>query len=180
MNQQRKEIVIKEIEYWKKNRLLPEQYCNYLLTLYSEGEHETRERENKIKWKDLLETLQTVFLLFLPVSFLVIYFTELPYSLQMTLKLFLTCVSMLFTFFYMRKNQLYHTFFTVYSFLFLFFITIELVTYFLSDYPFVIEGAVTVHCLLWYLVGKKFKKRYLKITSLVCAVILLVFFINQL
>lgn len=40
MNAQRKRIIISEIHYWKKNRLLPEHYCDFLITLYAQGETE--------------------------------------------------------------------------------------------------------------------------------------------
>ncbi|ARK29345.1 hypothetical protein [Halalkalibacter krulwichiae] len=38
MDKHRKEIIIREIQYWKKSKLLPDHYCDFLLTLYSEGE----------------------------------------------------------------------------------------------------------------------------------------------
>ena len=37
MDKNRKEIIVKEIEYWEENRMLPAHYCQYLLTLYTEG-----------------------------------------------------------------------------------------------------------------------------------------------
>lgn len=40
MNAQRKRIIISEIHYWKKNRLLPEHYCDFLITLYAQGDAE--------------------------------------------------------------------------------------------------------------------------------------------
>ncbi|WJY28490.1 MULTISPECIES: hypothetical protein [Sporosarcina] len=43
MNPQRKRIIISEIQYWKKNRLLPEHYCDFLITLYAQGESEGQE-----------------------------------------------------------------------------------------------------------------------------------------
>lgn len=43
MNPQRKRIIISEIQYWKKNRLLPEHYCDFLITLYAQGEAEGTE-----------------------------------------------------------------------------------------------------------------------------------------
>ncbi|MDB5083883.1 MAG: hypothetical protein JWN30_769 [Bacilli bacterium] len=35
--QNRREIILAEIEYWKKNRLLPAAYCDFLVNLYTEG-----------------------------------------------------------------------------------------------------------------------------------------------
>ncbi|MCM3743378.1 hypothetical protein M3193_04435 [Sporosarcina luteola] len=40
MNAQRKKIIMAEINYWKQNKLLPEHYCDFLLTLYTQGDHE--------------------------------------------------------------------------------------------------------------------------------------------
>ena len=40
MNVQRKKIIMAEINYWKQNKLLPEHYCDFLITLYTEGDHE--------------------------------------------------------------------------------------------------------------------------------------------
>ncbi len=38
MDEQRKKIIVKEIETWRKNHLLPEHYCVFLLNLYTAGE----------------------------------------------------------------------------------------------------------------------------------------------
>ncbi|MEK4065574.1 hypothetical protein [Peribacillus sp. FSL R5-0717] len=35
MDEMRKKIIIQEINSWKESRMLPEQYCNYLLALWS-------------------------------------------------------------------------------------------------------------------------------------------------
>lgn len=34
----RKQIILSEIDFWKQNNMLPEHYCDYLFTLYTEGE----------------------------------------------------------------------------------------------------------------------------------------------
>ncbi|MBT2665504.1 hypothetical protein J7J00_08340 [Bacillus sp. ISL-4] len=38
MDEMRKKIIIQEINSWKESRMLLEQYCNYLLALYCQGE----------------------------------------------------------------------------------------------------------------------------------------------
>ncbi|WP_440898184.1 hypothetical protein ACS127_15190 [Amphibacillus sp. Q70] len=48
MNGQRKATIINEIKYWKENRLLPDEYCDYLLALYTEGEENLEETEAQI------------------------------------------------------------------------------------------------------------------------------------
>ena len=44
MSNQRKQIILNEITFWKKNKLLPEQYCDFLMTLYTEGNNEDEKR----------------------------------------------------------------------------------------------------------------------------------------
>jgi hypothetical protein len=40
LDDHRKKIIISEIENWRKNHLLPEHYCIFLLNLYTAGEHQ--------------------------------------------------------------------------------------------------------------------------------------------
>ena len=40
MSNPKKQIIMNEIAFWKQSKLLPEQYCDFLMTLYSEGNHE--------------------------------------------------------------------------------------------------------------------------------------------
>jgi len=44
----KKQIIISEIRYWKTNKLLPEHYCDFLITLYAQGEDpdEVAEKES--------------------------------------------------------------------------------------------------------------------------------------
>lgn len=37
MDKEKNKIIIDEISNWKKNQLLPEKYCNFLLALYTYG-----------------------------------------------------------------------------------------------------------------------------------------------
>ena len=87
MNEKRREIIVREIEYWKRSRLLPEQYCDYLLALYTEGEgghpHSRPARFAWMKWIRIFFIL--LICLLLPAGVLVIYFTELSFVLQILL-----------------------------------------------------------------------------------------------
>ena len=50
MNESRKQIIINEIIYWKKNRMLPEHYCDFLLALYTKG-NGLQDQSSKIAFK---------------------------------------------------------------------------------------------------------------------------------
>jgi hypothetical protein len=36
---EKKKLIIREIEHWRRSRLLPEQYCDFLLNIYVDAEH---------------------------------------------------------------------------------------------------------------------------------------------
>jgi uncharacterized membrane protein (UPF0136 family) len=44
MNADQRKLIVREIEGWRKSRLLPEHYCDFLLNLYLE-DHATREKQ---------------------------------------------------------------------------------------------------------------------------------------
>ncbi|CAM3435376.1 hypothetical protein [Marinicrinis lubricantis] len=40
MDSQKRTIILKEIEHWRRSKLLPEQYCDFLYNLYADDENE--------------------------------------------------------------------------------------------------------------------------------------------
>jgi hypothetical protein len=55
MDQDRRAIIIKEIQYWKRSKLLPEHYCDFLLNLYNSGQGEAsaaRDRSSIVAVRD--------------------------------------------------------------------------------------------------------------------------------
>ncbi|MFT4412663.1 hypothetical protein ACLM5H_02275 [Fredinandcohnia humi] len=86
MNQERKQTIINEIVYWRENKLLPEAYCNFLLTLYTEGEG-LQQSTNTVRRQKKSNLILLIIGLFLPVLLLVTYFTEISPNLQMVLNL---------------------------------------------------------------------------------------------
>lgn len=38
MNQERRQIIVREIDHWRRSKLLPDQYCDFLLNLYADPE----------------------------------------------------------------------------------------------------------------------------------------------
>ena len=49
MNSQKKAVILNEISFWKKNKLLPEHYCDFLMTLYSEGQEVEENNSTQLK-----------------------------------------------------------------------------------------------------------------------------------
>ncbi|MDQ0213904.1 hypothetical protein J2S13_000298 [Oikeobacillus pervagus] len=106
---ERKRMIIKEILLWKENRMLPEQYCDYLPALYCEEAvvQNHLASVNKQNWKK--NWWQLLFLLMIPISLFVIYFTELSFFLQ-TAILTSFVVILLFACIYFTKKGLFYRF----------------------------------------------------------------------
>lgn len=101
-------IIVNEINYWKRNKLLPDTYCDYLLALYTKGESDDFSKSSS--FQTVIPILQLVLCtLLLPFSFLVIYFTRFEDVLQLTI-LFLFLIYAIWCFKSLKKhtNNLSH------------------------------------------------------------------------
>ncbi|WP_238343539.1 hypothetical protein [Gracilibacillus saliphilus] len=75
MEEERKQTIINEINYWKTHQLLPNQYCDFLLALYTEGEGlSERNKETKQTPYYLLFYFLDTLLILLP--FFIFQFTD--------------------------------------------------------------------------------------------------------
>ncbi len=86
MNQERREVILDEIEYWRENRLLPEHYCDFLSNLYDvDHEHERGEKKlfsmNSLKQGNL-RTWLFIFLMLCFICMMVLYFSAFPFLMQ--------------------------------------------------------------------------------------------------
>lgn len=85
---QKTKIILQEIQHWKKNKLLPEHYCNFLITLYTEGSENSI--SNSKRMKSIYFRYVFIFLLsIVVVSLLVFYFSDFLQQMQISLVIFL-------------------------------------------------------------------------------------------
>jgi hypothetical protein len=84
MKEERAKTIVDEIRYWKQNRLIPTEYCDFLLALYTQGDTQDRHRyQGNNSFYYYTFYIWLAFSLFLlPLSFLVIYFTEMGIIMQ--------------------------------------------------------------------------------------------------
>lgn len=162
MDQQRKQIIIKEIEYWKESSLLPEQYCNFLLTLYSEGNHPIKEKKNRKKTFNFKNI--GLFLLALAVVF-VIYFTELSFILQITIYLTLMISGFFLIKYFFKKGLISHLAFVFTAFVSLIF-SINIINYMAANNILILYVVLLLHCFLWIIVGLRFRLVYFIISGI--------------
>lgn len=171
VNENRKNIIVKEIAYWKENRMLPEHYCNYLLTLYTEGNQPAEEKKSTKKNRPNF-LLSSFWLLFIPITVFVFYFTELSFILQMAISLiFLTfCIGGIY--FLKYKNFGVDIVLSVAALIFLL-ASVHMVVHLFPQNLLMLTGMLMIHCAVWFILGKKFKLLYFTISSSVGIVLLI-------
>ncbi|WP_079479639.1 hypothetical protein [Halobacillus salinus] len=181
MAEERKQTIVNEIRYWKKNRLLPKEYCDFLLALYTEGEgketleNETVSKKNKrIPWNILMMTF-TLFLL--PLSFLVIYFTEMDMIMQTGLLSSFVALSIVYSRRLKKKSSDQFHIPLIISILISLLLSVSLVH---EQVPnnWSVYVVITIHCAIWAVIGRRLKLPYLLISSCIGIIVLLVIIVS--
>ncbi|WP_151735877.1 hypothetical protein [Paenibacillus tengchongensis] len=108
MNIEKRETILREIQYWRRSKLLPEQYCDFLTNLYND--------ENKIKDSNpvSLQNLQQgsikIWLFgfgIISLIFLIsLYFSVFPWPLQLATALCVLVVCYGYSAVYRDRNQI--------------------------------------------------------------------------
>lgn len=92
MQQDKKKIILDEIDHWRRGRLLPEQYCDFLENLYSDQQDNSRKNRSLFEYFKM-GNLKLWFLCFGIISFICfigLYFSSFPWSLQIASIFFVT------------------------------------------------------------------------------------------
>ena len=85
MTEDRIRTIINELHYWKKNKMLPDVYCDYLIALYTKGETVSDDTELKSTYKrsSVFKTVNVFLLIMiLPLALLIMYSTYFPSHIQ--------------------------------------------------------------------------------------------------
>lgn len=178
MDKKRKETIIKEIQYWKTSKLLPDHYCDFLLTLYTEGE-QTTDTEKKdvspfISRQSLLPfvMVQAMFLLVV----LVIYFTDFSSVMQISIGIIFTIAILLLANRTKKTFLMLSYLYLLMAAMILFLLTIHaVVTFFAADSTYLVL-ATFVHCAAWFVIGWKWRIRFFTVAGVLGIMVLLYFF----
>lgn len=168
MQENRKQIIIKEITYWKENRLLPEQYCDFLLALYTEGNGLQDKTVHSSPRKSNL-----YFLLLIPIGLFLFYFTELSLILQIVLGVISIIIGIYLTA-WLAKNGFLFQIPLIITAILLLFMSVELTLTYTSGHPLVLYIVLGANCLLWLFTGLKFRQLYFSISGIAGLLLLVV------
>ena len=173
MDETRKQIIINEIHYWKEHHLLPQQYCDFLLALYTQGNGSENPRNKRSKNKK-----QLLWLLLIPILIFLIYFTELSLILQISFSIIFLFLGTYLTILFIKKGFLYQIP-LIFSALFFLFVSVEIVQRIYSSHVFSLFGVLLLNCLIWLVSGIKFRLIYFTISGILGILLLLLFFLSS-
>lgn len=178
MDEARKNIVLREIKYWKEHRLLPEQYCDFLITLYTEGSETGQEVIDKklFSLKNLIFHLINIFILsLLALTFVVIYFTEISIDLQMGLYIVFVGIALSGAIFFYKKNHSFFHIALIVGILILFLGSVHTVSIIFKGAQISLILMILFNCLIWVFLGFKLNLKYLTISGIAGALLLITY-----
>ncbi|CAM3120583.1 hypothetical protein FITA111629_04735 [Filibacter tadaridae] len=170
MNPQRKRIIISEIKYWKQNKLLPGHYCDFLITLYTQGEEENEQAE-KVPYPILVEEkrkmnrkVMSVMLLALLTIGSLFFFSHHP---GITLGI-ASATTLLFISLTFRKSWIQTSivpFLYISSSFILLAMSLKLWLVFFEGNNMLLIGLLLLNCILWLFAGRLLKLLYFTISG---------------
>ncbi|WP_026700326.1 hypothetical protein [Salibacterium aidingense] len=168
MDEERKDIILKEIRYWKANQLLPDQYCNFLLMLYSEGEEADEMEDNTPSLSPSPHNFGVVLTMLLAaaaaliLTFIVIYFTSFSLLLQTLSHLILAAFVFAMAFYARRRRDhiLFHILISAGALLLFIGSTTTVMRF--EENNILLHLTILFHCSVWLLAGFYWKLTYLK------------------
>ncbi|MDL4841516.1 hypothetical protein [Aquibacillus rhizosphaerae] len=177
MSDDRTKIIIKEINYWKQYKMLPTEYCDFLLALYTEGESVSEKQEDVISIKEKLFHIFVYFsnFLILPLIFLIIYFTELKFILQMLLVFIFMTISLYYYRFFKKKAELNEVFSLVLLLLNSFLVSVHIMKVFFDSF-WITNIIVIVNCLIWIWIGYSIKIKFMIISGIIGMLLLIIYY----
>lgn len=175
----RKEIIIKEIHYWKKHRLLPEHYCDFLLALYTGGNDNTNYSTNQKQLyfrRGFTILLITLLIILFPITFLVIYFTEMSSLMQIALTTILILVGLVGGIWGKRNNNPFLFHFSIVGLAFILLThSVKIADLYFNEQRMAMGIILFLNCVLWLISGFLLKLPYLLLSGGFGLVIFLVF-----
>lgn len=177
MLDERTNIIINEINYWKQHKLLPDVYCDYLLALYSQGEDtEKLIRKNKNKvFKITQIVITSLLILMLLLSLSLVYLIEIE-NMWQTILLITIIIFSSWMYILLRKNNDFSFHFGIVILLTIYFISsIHISTLYIKN-QWLIYLILFLNLFGWFYISQRKQLKYLKVVSTI-SIVFTVFYI---
>lgn len=171
MTNPRKKIILNEILFWKQNKLLPEHYCDFLATLYAEG-NDIEELESATHKQAVLPLEKRKMMLFivglcLGISVLLyFYFIVTSWVLLLTGIVAIAAITLfIMAFRVASKNNLLAPILHIMAAILLFSLSIRLYTTYFNGNNMALFAFIAANCCVWLVSGIKMKLLYFTISG---------------
>lgn len=163
-------MIISEIKYWKKSNLLPAHYCDFLITLYAQGDEDHEIEEKKapsVLMKEKRKFIGKVVMLMLLSTIVgasLFIFTNYPIvtfglsALLIAIFLFITMRSTV------KKSAIIPILYVSTAFILLM-MSLNLWIYFFEGDSTLLIGLLILNCTLWLFAGRMLKLLYFTISG---------------
>ncbi|MEO4052275.1 hypothetical protein [Solibacillus sp. CAU 1738] len=180
MSNQKKQIILNEITFWKKNKLLPDHYCDFLLTLYTEGNNENEELKGNasqaIKVKEKRKNISLYLIVPVVAIFLVVLlFTLNSVWLIAAIAGAVAIACLVGAFYFAKKNQLLTPILHVSAALLFLAVSVQICLTYYPENNAVLYGALAANCVMWLVSGLKLKISYFTVSGGLGIVAIVVF-----
>lgn len=183
MTKEKKQIIISEIQYWKENKLLPAQYCDFLIMLYAQGEeveeHDEKpalvQERRKAKTKQLLILFASL-LLAGAAAAVMFMFDKYP---EATLSA-AAALAVIFLFAVSRKSFIKKgiaPFLYIATAFLLLMMSLKIWTAYFNGDTTLLVGLLVLNCSLWLFTGRLLKLLYFTISGALGLLVIVAFLI---
>ncbi|KGR74545.1 hypothetical protein [Ureibacillus sinduriensis] len=174
----KKKIILNEILFWKQNKLLPDHYCDFLMTLYTEGNETELEAEIDSKNSVIAQAKRLKFIL-LTITIIVTAAILFVLFMASTLTWLAAIVGGIFALILMisayrfaKKKEMLSPILHIASALILFGISVKVCIEYFPGSQVVLYSLLVSNCLLWLFTGFKFKLIYFTVSGVLGLIVL--------
>ncbi|ATP39484.1 hypothetical protein CSE16_05145 [Solibacillus sp. R5-41] len=171
MSNPKKQIIMNEITFWKQNKLLPEHYCDFLMTLYSEGNNNEEISGNAKKAiNPVIKRRKWSIASIFPV--IALLFTVLLFTIQyewvvVAIAGIFAASCLVGAFYFAKRNKLLATMLQLAVALLMLGISVKIsMTYFAGNNNMLFALLIT-NCILWLISGIMLKITYFTISGVI-------------
>lgn len=167
---QRKKIIISEIKYWKKSKLLPEQYCDFLLALYSHGEEEVNKEEKfpasvLAKEKKKINRRILFLVLLSAISSASLFIVSNYPVIAVTIAAIFVIVLLSYAIRHDSTQSAIYSFLYIASAFMLLAMSLKIWLVFFEGHTMLLIGLLLINCLLWLFTGRLLNLLYFTISG---------------
>lgn len=181
MSDSRKKIILNEILFWKQNKLLPEHYCDFLATLYAEGEdYEKQEdlshRQAILSVERTKRILFSIGLMIVVLAVLYVLFSVDTMVWLISIVIAIIALAFLVGAFVLSKNKsLLAPIIHLVAALLILGVSIKISLTYFSENIMILYFLLLANCALWLFSGIKLKLTYFTVSGILGAIVMIGF-----